>query len=107
MYNSGLLFDENGKLPLVTREKLLTLLGYKSLDATSGLMKLHQDKAVNENEVIAKFGREIDLLDNHSVHIDEHTRFYLGEFENLNIKEKQNLLDHVALHKSALSNLKA
>jgi len=104
MYNSGLLFDENGKLPLITREKLLTLLGYKSLDSTSGLMKLHQDKAVGENEVIAKSGREIDVLDNHAVHIDEHTRFYLGEFENLTNDEKQNLLKHVALHKSALAD---
>ncbi len=103
LYTTGLLFDENGKLPEVVKEKLLTLLGYKALDSSSGLCKLHQNKARAEHTVIINNGRVVDSVDNHAVHIEEHTRYYLGEFENLTENQIKNLLDHVALHQNALS----
>ena len=42
LYTSGLLSDGEGKLRPATKEKILSLLGYKELDYQKGLNHLHE-----------------------------------------------------------------
>lgn len=103
LYNSGLLFNGEGKLPQTTKEKLLSLLGYKTLDSAGGLIRLHQEKAQDENEDMRLGKAKVEIVDDHEIHVEEHTRYYLSEIENLNDVEKQNVLRHVAEHKSNMT----
>ena len=103
LYNSGLLFNSEGKLPQTTKEKLLSLLGYKILDSTGGLIKLHQEKAQSENEQIRLGKVKVEIVDDHEIHVEEHTKYYLSEIEKLNDVERENVLRHVAEHKSNMT----
>ncbi len=106
LYNSGLLLDEDGNLRPSTKEKVLALLGYKELDYQKGLARLHEEKAQSENEKIKNKMVEVDELDEHSIHADEHVRYFLSEYESLTLKEKENLFYHVKQHKERITTLK-
>jgi hypothetical protein len=103
LYNSGLLFNSEGKLPQTTKEKLLSLLGYKILDSAGGLIRLQQEKAQQENEDMRLGKAMVEIVDDHEIHVEEHTRYYLSEIENLSDVEKQNVLRHVTEHKSKMT----
>ena len=100
LYNSGLLNNDSGKLDAATKEKVLSLLGYKDLDAEKGLSRLQEEKAESENEKM----RKGDLLtpeeiDDHDIHIGEHTRYVLSEYDELTDEEKGRFLAHIGEHK--------
>lgn len=98
LYESGLLSDENGQLRPSTKEKLLSLLGYKELDYQKGLSHLHEEKAQNENQQLLKNEVPVEHIDNDNVHIDEHVRYMLSEYSDLSEKQKQNITAHVKVH---------
>lgn len=75
LYQSGLLSDGEGKVRNVTKEKILSLLGYKDLDYQKGVSRLHEKKAQYENEKIRAYGLPTEEIDNDEIHIDEHTRY--------------------------------
>lgn len=102
LYNSGLLFGENGKISPSTKEKVLSLLGYKDLDSQKGLSRLQEEKAQTENAVIRKSGMEVEEIDDHGIHIDEHTRYVLSEYDELSKEEKERLFAHIKEHKEKL-----
>ena len=106
LYESGLLSDEKGEVRPVTREKLLTLLGYKDLDYRKGLARLQEERAQKENEEIRKHGKEIEEIDDDVIHFDEHTRYILSEYDSLKEDEKQRLLAHATAHKQRSQNNK-
>lgn len=106
LYNSGLLLDEDGILRPSTKEKVLALLGYKELDYQKGLARLHEEKAQAENEKIKNSFVDVDEVDDHSIHADEHVRYFLSEYENLTDKQKENLFYHVKEHKQRIIPLK-
>jgi hypothetical protein len=85
------LSDEKGKLRPSTKEKVLTLLGYKDLDYRKGLARLHEEKAVRENDQMRKVDVLVDLVDEHAIHIDEHVRYVLCEFSSLDEQTKQRM----------------
>lgn len=99
LYNSGLLCDEKGKIRNTTKERILSLLGYKDLDYQNGVSRLHEKKAQNENEKIRRVGLDIEEIDNDEIHIDEHTRYILSEHDELSKEEKERLFTHLAAHK--------
>lgn len=103
LYESGLLNSEDGKIDTSTKEKVLTLLGYKDLDYQKGLSRLHQEKAQCENEKIRKSGLPIDPIDNHQIHADEHVRYFLSEYDELNKEQKERFFEHVKAHKDMLA----
>ena len=105
LYQSGLLNDETGKLTPAVKEKLLSLLGYKHLDSGRGIAKLQENKASSENATIRIGAFSIEEVDNDEIHIEEHTRYYLSEYETLTDKEKQNILNHITAHKQRLKDL--
>jgi hypothetical protein len=105
LYESGILFNEDGKLNPTTKERVLDLLGYKDLDYKKGLSKLQVEKAQSENAKIRKHGLDVDIVDDHNVHIDEHTRYVLSEYAELNEEEKQRLFSHIEKHKLKIKEI--
>ncbi len=99
LYESGLLTDENGKLRPEVKEKVLSLLGYKELDYQKGLARLQQDKAQKENNRLRTKEIATDEIDDNAVHIDEHTRYVLSEFDTLSEAQKQRYYAHIKAHK--------
>ena len=104
LYESGLLSDDNGKLRPATKEKVLSLLGYKELDYQKGIARLQEEKAQSENDLLLKGKVEVDEIDDHAIHIDEHTRYFLSEHLSLKKEQKQNFYLHIKAHKSAIKN---
>lgn len=106
LYDCGILFDEEGELRPSTKEKLLSLLGYKDLDYQKGLCRLHEEKAQRENKLFSTKKIVADVLDDHKIHVDEHTRYALNEYENLNENKKQLIYQHIEEHKNLLKQNK-
>lgn len=99
LFESGLLSDENGKLRPATKEKVLSLLGYKDLDYRKGLSELQEEKASRENERLLKIQVMPDEVDDDAVHIDEHSRFVLSEYESLSEEALCRFYKHIKEHK--------
>ncbi len=99
LYESGLLHDDEGKIRSNTKEKLLSLLGYKDLDYQKGLSRLHEEKALDENERMRVEDCLVEEIDNDEIHIDEHTRYVLSEYKSLNDQQKQRYYTHILKHK--------
>ena len=99
VYNSGLLRDEKGAIRPTTKEKLLALFGFKDLDYRKGLSRLQEEKAQNENDIIRKSGLDVEEIDDDGIHIDEHTRYVLSEYNELKKEEKERLFAHIKAHK--------
>ena len=45
---------------------------------------------------------EVDEIDDHSIHIDEHTRYFLSEHLSLTKEQKQNFYSHIKMHKETM-----
>ncbi len=103
MLSSGLLYDEKGTLSPRTKVKVLEILGYGSLGNAQDIITLHASKAEKENIELENNDLEIDSLDEHSVHIEEHVKKLLSlDNENLQDSEyKKRIRAHVILHKNA------
>lgn len=112
LLNAGLLHDENGKLSNRMRVKALDLLGFGVWENAQDINELHLKKASNENLKFLEGKTKVDVLevDNHDVHITEHTALMLGgEFEKKlekNPKLTEVVLNHIRTHKQmkALQN---
>ncbi len=105
LFSSGLLFDDDGKLRPGTKEKVLSLLGYKDLDYQKGLSRLQEEKAQRENEDIRKAVVEIEEIDDDTIHVDEHTRYVLSEYTDMTKEERQRFYIHIAEHKERIKKL--
>ena len=99
MNESGLLTNGNGVLSTVVKEKMLKLLGYKNLSSENSVISLHEQKADAENKKIAKEKIEVDLIDNDEIHLTEHTKYILCEYENLTKEQKERVFYHIQKHK--------
>lgn len=105
IFNSGLLHDENGKLNNSVRYKLLEQLGLGIWENTQDIKTLQIKRADKENLQLLD-AHNIDVpreIDNHDLHINEHTCFMLSdEFEKAS-KRNPNLeklmLEHIRQHK--------
>ena len=102
IYKSGILTDDGGTLRHVTKEKLLALLGFNELDYRKGISRLQEQRAEEENEVIRRKGANPSEIDDDSVHVDEHTRYVLSEFDELTEEEKQRFYAHIKAHKERI-----
>lgn len=102
LYQSGLLTDETGDLRPATKEKVLSLLGYKDLDYQKGVSEMQSEKAQKENERIRKREVHAEEVDDDEIHLDEHTRYILSEYDELNEDEKQRLFAHLKEHKDRI-----
>lgn len=110
LINAGLLQDENGKLSNRMRVKALELLGFGVWENAQDINELHLKRAASENLKMIESGETISPLevDEHDIHITEHTAFLLGgEFEKKaqkNPRLTEVILSHIRMHKQ-LKNL--
>lgn len=105
LLKTGLLTDENGKMDVGTKAKVLEILGFGSVNNVSDLTKLHQAKADNENVEMINGYVDPEEYDDHTLHIDEHLRFILsGEADDKKYgsKAKERLKRHLKKHKEML-----
>lgn len=103
LYQSGLLTDEEGNLRKVTKEKILSLLGYKDLDYQKGMARLQEEKAQGENERIKREDVPVEEIDDDGIHSDEHTRFVLCEYGDLTEEQKRRFYAHIKAHKDRIN----
>lgn len=105
LLNAGLLHDENGKLSNRMRVKALDLLGFGVWENAQDINELHVKKASNENHKFLEGKNKVEPLevDNHDIHITEHTALMLSsEFDKkaeLNPQLTENVLKHIRKHK--------
>lgn len=100
LFESGLLTDGDGMLVRGVKGEILDLLGYRELDTTGSVIRLHRERAQAEN---ASFSREtpvVSALDDHAVHVEEHTRYFLSEYERMSKEEYRAVEEHVAAHRA-------
>lgn len=99
LYKYGLLNDENGKLSNRNRAKLLESLGFGVWETEQDISNLHIKRAVRENVNLENIvPREID---DHDIHITEHTKFLLSSESNNYSKEHiKQIESHILAHKS-------
>ncbi len=107
LYESGLLFGEDKKLRPATREKVLALLGYKDLDGEKGVSRLHEEKAQKENKILLKRAVSADEVDDDSVHVAEHVRYVLCEYDELSEVARERIYAHIRLHRERLATAAA
>ena len=102
LYESGLLTDDEEKLRTVTKEKILSLLGYKDLDYQKGMARLQEEKAQKENERLKREEKPVEEIDDDGIHVDEHTRFILCEYDTLTAEQKNRFYVHLKAHKDRM-----
>lgn len=109
LIKEGLMYDEEGKFSQSMRKKCLDLLGFGMWENAVDIHSLQINRAKEENIAIAN-NQDVKILpiDDHKIHIDEHTAYILGG----EIKKKINsqkiiekLLKHIEEHKKLLKNL--
>ena len=105
LINKGLLSDEDGKMSQSTRRKCLDLLGFGLWEEAIDLNALHINRAKEENIKAGSEEIEIMPIDNHALHIDEHTAYLLGNSikDNKNKKKiEEKLIAHIMAHKAQM-----
>ncbi len=105
LIKQGLMYDQDGKFSQSTRKKCLDLLGFGMWENSIDLPTLHINRAKEEN--LASENKELEILpiDNHQIHIDEHTAYILGSDIKNKINSKkiiEKLLKHIEEHKKLL-----
>lgn len=102
LLKAGLLQDENGKLSNRMRVKALELLGFGIWENSQDINDLHTKRASGENlEMLKGKMQEVLEVDNHDLHIAEHTAFMIGNdfMKKADKKTKEMFLEHIRLHK--------
>ena len=110
LLKSGLLTDENGAMSSHTKSKVLEQLGFGIWETDRDMNSLHKNSAIKENNDLLH-SRELRApyeVDDHEIHIGEHTAFFLsGEFDKHRDNELgKKLLEHIKEHKNFLSKKK-
>ena len=103
LYDKGVFADDKGEISSKIKKELLEILGIKTFNLQEDLVEIHRKVANDENSNLENLQEPIEL-DNHEVHIYEHTKQL---FLNENIKSdkviKQKLINHIKLHKNYLN----
>ena len=102
LLNTGLL-GTSADIDVRTKTKLLDILGFGSVDNARDLNSLHIARAEGENiDLLNKKKCEVSSIDNHKLHIEEHTAFALSQ-NLLNNKDiKENVVQHICEHRAKL-----
>ncbi|MCH5148891.1 MAG: hypothetical protein J1G05_06010 [Clostridiales bacterium] len=101
MLDRGLFADENGRIGVAAKNKILELLGYGSLANERDLSALNRARASEENLKMRTQEVEVKEYDDHQTHILEHTACLLSE--NLQNPVEQRIYGHVLKHKQLLN----
>ena len=94
LLKNGLLVGSDGKLSQRVRGKVLEALGFGNWEAVTDLSDLQLKRARRENYGEEK--PEVLLVDDHDLHIEEHTKWVL---ENTDSKRRDEMLEHIKQHR--------
>ncbi|MDR1093528.1 MAG: hypothetical protein LBL66_05205 [Clostridiales bacterium] len=97
LLRAGLLHNEDGKLDNSARVKVLDMLGFGMWENAQDLNALHVKRAVLENQRLEKGETPPSEIDEHGLHIVEHTRYLLANECADAVKER--IVAHIRLHK--------
>ncbi len=107
--NAGLFNDENGVMSNSTRQKVLEQFGFGTWNNSQDLQTLQVKQAERENYNLLKSASVSDPsdIDDHNIHITQHTAFILGnDFEKMGTEaQKQIMIEHIKKHKEILKDL--
>jgi hypothetical protein len=98
LFKSGLFHDEKGKLNNRMRSRILDALGFGTWENVKDIEILHIKRAVKENMEIEPL--KCLEVDDHEIHIAEHTKHILSESGNCSEKKLKELIKHVDEHKA-------
>lgn len=104
LLDRGVLNDERGNLSNKMKSKVIEMLGMGVWESAQDVSELHIKKAGNENLKILN-GQDVKAIeiDNHSLHINEHIAFMLGQdFEDKCARDEtleERFLKHINQHK--------
>ena len=101
LLNAGILYNKDGKLTESAKAKILSMMGFGNWDNAQDITQLHIDRAQNENVDIAN--ATILPVDDHNLHIEEHTRFVISNFGIADKTVIDKVLIHIAEHKNLLA----
>lgn len=100
LLNAGVLTDKNGQLTQSSKAKILSLMGFGNWDNAQDTTQLHIARAEKENLDIAC--AEVLAVDDHALHIEEHTRYVLSAEDALDKSVARRIIDHIGQHKKML-----
>lgn len=101
LYKLGILEDENGNVPVQTKEKVLDALGFGGLENARGITAMHTDKAAEENLRLMTEEVPTDWYDDDDAHVAAHTRFLLSdEFKSAKEGAKERFVSHIKSHEA-------
>lgn len=100
----GLFADDEGKLSLEAKNKILDMLGYGSFSGERDLTELNRTRAEGENLKLLKGSAEVKDYDDHAVHVTEHTAFLLSE--EISREAEKRVCAHIEQHKKKLNDNK-
>lgn len=97
LFRAGLFSDENGNLDSYAKTKILDILGFGNFESGQDITQSHILRAKRENlDAETKMVLEID---DHDVHIKEHTRYIIDNPE-IEKDKMEEILEHIRAHKS-------
>lgn len=96
LFRSGLFAGENGLMDARAKSKILEILGFGNFESGQDITDLHIARAKREN---LTDGLPMALeVDDHNVHIQEHTR-YLIENQELTDARVSEIIEHIRTHR--------
>ena len=102
---AGILYDENGKLTQSAKTKILSMMGFGNWESAQDLAQLHIARAAKENVDVDN--AQMLEVDDHALHVEEHTRFIVSGQIDSNPNYMEKVLAHIRLHKQALEKQQA
>lgn len=95
----GLFADENGIIPARTKAKLLEILGFGNWEQSRDADEAHLAKAERENFELKSRDVVPDSVDDHALHITEHTKLCVSAPCEKDEKFRARVTAHINKHK--------
>lgn len=100
LLKAGLLTDEAGKMNNRNKAKVMEILGFGNWESARSVEDAHIKKAGIENaELKDTKDCGIEEVDDHDIHIAEHTVFLVSGRDNLTDAAKEKINTHIRAHK--------
>ena len=98
LLEKGIFQDKNGTISHDTKEKILSELGFNNWCTFDDIEELHRKKAAKENLTLTNLEDPLEI-DEHQIHINEHTKFIIADNENTDKEYLDKLICHINKHK--------
>ena len=103
LLNAGILQGKDGKLSESAKAKVLDMMGFGNWNNAQDITQLHIDRAQNEN--VDMDHAQILPVDDHDLHIEEHTRFVISNFGIVDKTVIDKVLEHIQMHKAMQASM--